>query len=178
MMLRPCPHLDPWQGRKMRIIEGPWAARSRPRPIGPEDYVREGTHHVEVEAPAGMVEPVVGVEMAKDPGPLDATANRVVHAAVQVFVEPVIQGERGEAGPEEGPAAGGLHPPEDRSMEAHNHRRPPPLKEDEAAMLGAQDVVALIATEDAVMEADMRLVGLGDVPMEPVHQPAMECILE
>jgi hypothetical protein len=38
--------------------------------------------------------------------------------------------------------------------------------------------VAPIAAEDAVMEADMRLVGLGDAPMEPVHQPAMERILE
>src|SRR3989442_127648 len=28
-------------------------------------------YHVEVEAPAGMVEPVVGVEIAKDPGPLE-----------------------------------------------------------------------------------------------------------
>ena len=112
----------------MRVVEEPWAARSRPRPIGPEDYVREGTHHVEVEAPAGMVEPVVGVEIAKDPGPLDATAHRVMHAPMQVFVEPVIRGERDEAGPEEGPAACGLHPPKDWSMEAHNHRRPPHSK--------------------------------------------------
>jgi len=65
-----------------------------------------------------MVEPVVGIEGAKDPGPLHATARRAVHAPVKAFIEPVIQGETDEAGPEEGPAAGGLHPPEDWSMEA------------------------------------------------------------
>jgi hypothetical protein len=97
---------------------------------------------------------------------------------VKVFVEPVIRGERGEAGPEDWPIAGGLHPPEHRRMEAHDRRRPPPFKEDEAAMLGAQGVVAAIAPEDAVMEADMRPVGSGNVPMEPVHQSAMKHVLE
>ena len=42
-------------------------------------------------------------------------------------------------------------------------------------MLGALDVVAMIAP---MMETDMRLVGLGNVPMAAVHHPAMERVLE
>lgn len=64
------------------------------------------------------------------------------------------------------------------SITGNSSRQLSPLKEDEAAMLGALDVVAMIAPTDALMATDMRLVGLGNVPMEAVHHPAMERVLE
>jgi hypothetical protein len=124
------------------------------------------------------MKPMVGVEISKDRSPLDQPVPRAVHAPVKIFVDTVIESQRGEARPEDGPAAPDLGPPEYRGVEAHDHGRLPPLEEDEPTMLGILHTVALAAREDPVMETDVGLVGLGEVPMRPMQQPPMERVLE
>ena len=160
----------------MRIVYARSAARGGS--VGTENDVGQGANDVEVESPMIVMKSMVGIEILKDCGPLDQAAPRAVHAPVKIFVDAVIRRQRGEARPEGGPAAPDLDPPQDQGVEAHDHGRLPPLEEDEPTMLRILHVVALALREDPVMETDVGLVGLREVPMGPMQQPPMESVLK
>ncbi len=142
---------------------------------GAEAEVCEGEDDVEVLVHVAVMQEVMPIQAAEEPGLFHPACLGQMHAPMDVFIHEVIGAEGGKGPPEERPLTGEDAEGEGGEGSHEDEGGPiPPGHGDGLAVVLMDEVVGVICFEDLMMNDGVGLKGITELPQGAMHDKAME----